>query len=91
MLVALGVLCCARVAAAEKIEAIVVEENSKTTSDTAESLAKIEVGDDWSADQAELIKRNLVSSGLFKDVEVFTEPGKEGGVKVHILAKDKHS
>ena len=31
---------------------------------------------------AEAVKRNLVSSGLFKDVEVFTEPGKEGGVKV---------
>ena len=91
LLVVLAVVCCARVAAAEKIEGIVVEENTKTTSETVESLARIEVGDDWSADMAEGIKRNLVSSGLFKDVEVFTAPGKDGGVKVHILAKDKHS
>jgi len=86
-----AVLLAARVAEAERIEEIVVEENSKTTSDTVITLAKIDVGDDWSADMGEGIKKNLVSSGLFKDVEVFTEPAKNGGVKVHILAKDKHS
>ncbi len=85
-----GITFAARLAFAERIAEIVVEENKKTTSDTVELIAKIEVGDDWSPDMAEGIKRNLVSSGLFKDVEVFTEPVK-GGVKVHILAKDKHS
>ena len=53
-------------------------------------ISKIEVGDAWTPDMAAEIKVNLVSSGLFKDVEVFTEPVK-GGVKVHILAKDQHS
>jgi outer membrane protein insertion porin family len=86
----LALLLAARVAHADDIAEIVVEENSKTTSDTVELISKIEVGDAWTPDMAEEIKRNLVSSGLFKDVEVFTEPVK-GGVKVHILAKDKHS
>ncbi|MEO7092495.1 MAG: hypothetical protein ABI175_04535, partial [Polyangiales bacterium] len=86
----LALLLAVRVAHAEDIAEIVVEENSKTTSDTVQLISKIEVGDAWTPDMAEEIKRNLVSSGLFKDVEVFTEPVK-GGVKVHILAKDKHS
>ncbi|CAN5848978.1 hypothetical protein BH11MYX3_BH11MYX3_21950 [soil metagenome] len=85
-----GITFAAQLASAESIAEIVVEENKKTTSDTVELIAKIEVGDDWTPDRAEEVKRNLVSSGLFKDVEVFTEPVK-GGVKVHILAKDKHS
>ncbi len=85
-----AVTFAARIASADQIAEISVEENKKTTSDTVELIAKIEVGDDWTPDMAEEIKRNLVSSGLFKDVEVFTEPVK-GGVKVHILAKDKHS
>lgn len=86
----LALLTVARVAYADDIAEIVVEENTKTTSDTVMLISKIEVGDAWTPDMAEEIKRNLVSSGLFKDVEVFTEPVK-GGVKVHILAKDKHS
>jgi outer membrane protein assembly factor BamA len=86
----LALLLAARVAYADQIAEIVVEENRKTTSETVELISKIEVGDAWTPDMAEEIKRNLVSSGLFKDVEVFTEPVK-GGVKVHILAKDKHS
>ncbi|MBA3463593.1 MAG: BamA/TamA family outer membrane protein [Deltaproteobacteria bacterium] len=90
VLVCLALMFATRIAEAEKIVEIVVEENSKTTSATVESLAKIEVGDNWSPDMGEGIKRNLVSSGLFKDVEVFTSPAKDG-VKVHILAKDKHS
>lgn len=80
----------ARVASADQIASIVVEDNRKTTADTVELIAKIEVGDDWTPDMAEEVKRNLVSSGLFKDVEVYWEPVK-GGVRVHILAKDKHS
>ncbi len=86
----LALLLAARVAHADDIAEIVVEDNSKTTSDTVILISKIEVGDAWTPDMAEEIKRNLVSSSLFKDVEVFTEPVK-GGVKVHILAKDKHS
>ena len=88
--VVFGITFAARLASADSIAAIVVEENTKTTSETVELIGKIAVGDDWTPDMGDEVKRNLVSSGLFKDVEVFTEPVK-GGVKVHILAKDKHS
>jgi outer membrane protein assembly factor BamA len=73
-----------------EIKKIVVDDNTKTDDDTVEALADIEVGDSWSAGMVEVVKTRLVSSGLFKDVEVFwtKEPG---GVAVHILAKDKHS
>jgi outer membrane protein insertion porin family len=75
---------------AETIQEIVVEDNEKTTSDTVELIAKIEVGDDWTPEMVDVIKTRLVSSGLFKDVEVFYEPV-QGGVRVHLLVRDKHS
>lgn len=72
------------------IKKIVVEDNTKTTDETVEVIADIEVGDTWTPEMVEVVKSRLVTSGLFKDVEVFwtKEPG---GVAVHILAKDKHS
>lgn len=72
------------------IKKIVVEDNTKTTSDTVEVIADIEVGDTWTIEMVDVVKSRLVSSGLFKDVEVYwtREPG---GIAVHILAKDKHS
>jgi outer membrane protein insertion porin family len=74
----------------EEITRIVVEDNTKTTSDTVEVIAGIEKGDTWTAAMVDVVKTRLVSSGLFKDVEVYwtKEPG---GVAIHILAKDKHS
>lgn len=77
-------------AAAEKIKQIVVEDNEKTTSDTVIFISQLETGDEWTADMVDVVKQRLVSSGLFKDVEVFWTPT-PGGVVVHILAKDKHS
>ena len=62
-----------RVATADTIRDIVVEGNTKTTVDTVELIAKIEVGDDWTADMLDRIKADLVSSGLFKDVDGFWE------------------
>ncbi len=76
---------------AEAIREIVVEENTKTTADTVILISRIDVDDDWNVDMIETIKARLVSSGLFKEVTVFTEPHKLGGVKVHLLVKDKHS
>lgn len=73
-----------------EIKAIIVEDNKKTTSDTVELIAGIEVGDTWRPDMVDAVKGRLVSSGLFKDVEVFWTK-QAGGVAVHILAKDKHS
>lgn len=73
-----------------EIKKIVVEDNTKTTDETVAVIADIEVGDTWTPEMVEVVKSRLVTSGLFKDVEVFwtREPG---GVAVHILAKDKHS
>jgi outer membrane protein assembly factor BamA len=76
---------------AETIRAIVVEENTKTTADTVAVIARLETDDDWDNSMIEVVKERLVSSGLFKDVTVFTEPAKEGGVKVHLIVHDKHS
>lgn len=79
-----------RLAAAEPIKDIVVQDNRKTTAETVALIANLEIGDDWSPDMAERVKADLVSSGLFKDVEVFWSKV-DGGVRVHILVKDKHS
>jgi len=79
-------------ARAEEIKEIQVDENTKTTDDTVALIARIEVGDDWNLDMIAEIKARLISSGLFKDVTVFSEPHKSGnGVKVTIVVHDKHS
>ncbi|HEU0036524.1 MAG TPA: hypothetical protein VFQ53_38190 [Kofleriaceae bacterium] len=87
----LGLMGSATVASADEIREIVVDENTKTTDDTVMLIARLEVGDEWTVDMIEVIKERLVSSGLFKDVIVFSEPHPMGGVKVTILVKDKHS
>jgi outer membrane protein insertion porin family len=92
-------LAAVRVAAADTIRDIVIEGNTKTTSDTVELIARIEVGDDWSVEMMDRIKADLVSSGLFKEVDGFWEacgpttkpPCKEAGIRVHLTVKDKHS
>jgi len=86
------VLATASGALAEPIREIVVEENTKTTDDTVIVIARLSVDDEWNVEMIEVVKARLVSSGLFKDVTVFSEPSKKGGgVKVTILVKDKHS
>ena len=75
---------------ADEIKDIIVEGNTKTTTDTVELIAHIDTGDDWQPDMVDVVKTRLVSSGLFSDVEVFFEPY-QGGVRVHLLVKDKHS
>ena len=72
------------------VREIVVEGNSKTTSDTVEWLSRIHVGDEWHAEDTDTVKQRLVTSGLFKDVEVFWEPVSDG-VRVHMIVDDKHS
>ena len=95
---ALGVLaalvCAASADEGRQIREIVVEGNSKTTSDTVEWLSRVHVGDTWLPDESELVRSRLVTSGLFKDVEVFWEPTAgtdDRGVRVHIIVADKHS
>ncbi|HEV7559500.1 MAG TPA: BamA/TamA family outer membrane protein, partial [Kofleriaceae bacterium] len=77
----------------EKISDILVADNTKTTADTVILIARIEVGDDFTAEMPERIRHDLVSSGLFKTVEVYYDkiPGKEDQVRVHLLVKDKWS
>ncbi|HEX2691407.1 MAG TPA: BamA/TamA family outer membrane protein, partial [Kofleriaceae bacterium] len=93
------VLATLRIAAADPIRDIVVEGNTKTTTDTVELIAKIEVGDDWTSDMLDRIKADLVSSGLFKEVDGFWEACgptttprcDQAGVRVHLTVRDKHS
>jgi outer membrane protein insertion porin family len=93
------VLVTARLVAADTIRDIVVEGNTKTTTDTVQLIAKIDVGDDWTSDMLDRIKADLVSSGLFKEVDAFweacgptTTPKCDSpGVRVHLTVKDKHS
>jgi outer membrane protein insertion porin family len=93
------VLAAARLAAADTIRDIVVEGNTKTTTDTVLLIATIAVGDDWTSDLLDRVKANLVSSGLFKDVEGFwsacgpatTPRCDEAGVRVNLTVRDKHS
>src|SRR5712671_2579368 len=61
-------------ARAEEIEEIVVEGNTKTTSDTVELIAGVDTGDDWKPEMVDTVKARLVSCGLFNDVDVFWEP-----------------
>jgi outer membrane protein insertion porin family len=92
-------LAAARVAAADTIRDIVVEGNTKTTTATVELIAKIDIGDDWTNDMLDRIKHDLVSSGLFRDVEAVheacgptTTPAcPSAGVRVHLTVHDKHS
>jgi outer membrane protein assembly factor BamA len=88
----LGVLAlaAARPAAAETIKEIEVQDNSKTTDDTVMLIARLDIGDDWNDDMIPKVREDLVSSGLFKEVEVMSTP-MAGGVRVIIVAKDKHS
>jgi outer membrane protein insertion porin family len=79
-----------RIAQADPIREILVEENTKTDDDTVALIAQIDVGDDWSGDMNESVKAKLLQSGLFRDAEVFSSPV-EGGVRITITVHDKHS
>ena len=79
------------VALAETVREVVVVENNKTTDDTVRFIADIEEGNTWGPGSRDAAIVEMVSSGLFKDVDIFSEPHPKGGVKVTIVAKDKHS
>jgi outer membrane protein insertion porin family len=90
LIAAVVVLATARVAYAEEIVDVSVEDNTKTTAETVKLIAGVDDGDDWSPDMIDDITQRLVTSGLFQDVRVYSEPA-EGGVRVHLIVKDKHS
>ena len=88
--VAIFAIAAPNIASAEKIKLIEVADNSKTTDETVLVIAGVDVGDNFELTDIARIQGDLVGSGLFKSVEVFSEPV-PGGVKLTILAKDKHS
>ena len=73
---------------ADEIKEIIVEENTKTTDETVALIADVEVGDEWSNDKIDEIKRLLEGSGLFKQVDVFWDSTKG---HLHLVVRDKHS
>ena len=77
----------------ERIAEIDVAENSKTSDETVLAIADVEVGDTFTFGLADRVKVDLVNSGLFKDVNVFSapHPTKQGQVTLTIVAKDKFS
>lgn len=92
LLVSVAVVAAAPSVRAEKIKAIEISENTKTTDETVLMIARIEVGDEFAPEDIERVTKLLKASGLFNEsnVSVFTTP-MIGGVKVTIVAKDKHS
>ena len=80
----------AATAHAQKIVKIDVVENTKTTDATVIYIADVEKGDTFTPELPGRIQKDLVSSGLFKYADAYGKPVK-GGIKLTIIAKDKHS
>ncbi len=72
------------------VKSFKVHGNKKTDADTVIYIAGVDEGDDFNAEMAEGIKAKLISSGLFKDVDVYWSMV-PGGVRLHYEVKDKHS
>lgn len=89
-LIPLVIAILGHAALADKIKEILVEENTKTTREQVLLIADVGVGDNWDPTKVDEIKANLVNSGLFKESECYYDPV-PGGVRLHIIAKDKHS
>lgn len=69
-----------------------VSKNTKTDDDTVAYIAMVEVGDEWNREMVEQVKIRLVTSGLFKDVDIFWGRRKsDGKIVVHLMVEDKHS
>lgn len=88
--IAILLFLAAPFAEAKQVVEIVVYDNSKTTDDTVIYIANVDKGDEVDTEELQQIEKRLVSSGLFKDVKVYTTD-MSGGVRLNIEAKDKHS
>jgi outer membrane protein assembly factor BamA len=88
----LGLLVATRpvFAEGEKIVEIKVVGNTKTNQETVLLIADVEVGDRSSASLILRVKTDLVNSGLFKEVEVYSAPVL-GGVVLTLDVADKMS
>lgn len=87
-------LLCAMLVAgparAQRIREILVLQNSKTTDETVRFLAGVDEGDEFTPALVDQVRIDLISSGLFKEVQVSSAPV-NGGVRLTIWARDKHS
>lgn len=77
-------------AAADRVVDVRVDGNTKTTDETVRLIADVHQGEEMTPTLADRVQRDLVSSGLFQDVQVYWEPA-PGGSRLVILARDKHS
>jgi outer membrane protein assembly factor BamA len=72
------------------VSEIVVEGNRKTTDATVVEISDLEVGDPWTEATRQNVEDELVTSGLFRSVEVVDE-ATATGVRVILRVRDKHS
>ena len=90
LVVSVALAIAAGDATAGTIREILIEENTKTTDETVKVIAGVDVGDAWDDGMSAEIKVALENSGLFSMSDVYYDPV-AGGVRLHIIAKDKHS
>jgi outer membrane protein insertion porin family len=72
------------------IAEIVVEGNRRTTDATVREISDLAVGQGWTDDRRRHAEAELITSGLFRDVEVAAEPDGDT-VRVTLRVVDKHS
>jgi outer membrane protein insertion porin family len=75
----------------EKIVAVDVEGNTKTSDDTIRDIADVSVGDQLTDGLVDRVKVDLQTCGLFKEVNVTVVPQTLATVRLKINAQDKHS
>jgi outer membrane protein insertion porin family len=83
-----GAAASAQTSWPQKIRDIRVFDNTKTATGTVIDLAGVQVGEDFTPDELQKIKQNLINAGLFSDVNVYYEPFLDG-IRMNIVAKDK--
>jgi outer membrane protein assembly factor BamA len=87
-----GAITDTRAGIGQVITEIQIKDNTKTDKNTVEYLANVKVGQTLTPELIDLVRQNLLSVGLFKDVYVYFEPATGGfGVRLIISAKDKMS
>ncbi|MBE4751561.1 BamA/TamA family outer membrane protein [Corallococcus sp. ZKHCc1 1396] len=74
-----------------EIAEVVVDSPGKTKHGTISSYAQLGVGDTVDDVELKKVERRLLSTGLFQDVRVRTEPLPDGRVRLHLEVKDKAS
>ncbi|RKH13312.1 polymerase [Corallococcus sp. CA053C] len=74
-----------------EVAEVVVDSPGKTKPGTVSSYAQLGVGDPVDDEELKKVERRLLSTGLFQDVHVRTEPLPDGRVRLMLEVKDKAS